>query len=133
MGIGAWVRNPGSLSPPPIIPVLSVGGVFDVPVQFCCGTEIANAGAQDMFLGIKPADSPAGDYIASNNSPIQTSSGLYVFSVDLTTTDAKAYFTANPTELTQDAAMQIAFTQDGVERRTVPLGIVIQNDYLQDQ
>jgi threonine synthase len=74
-----------------------------------------------------------GAYVATDNAPTTGGDGSTVFSMDLTTNDAKAYFTANPTADTVNAAFQIAYTVDTIERRTTPLPIVLQNDYLQNQ
>lgn len=130
--LNAWVRKPGSKSPPEMIPVLCVGGVFDFLVTFCDGTKIENPTASAWFGGIKIKDDFSGDYIASDNAPEVGGDEEMRFSFDLTTVLAKAYFAANPTEATANAAIQISMTDGfGIVRRTQPLFIILQNDYLQ--
>ncbi len=131
--VGTWVRTPGSTSPPQMTPVLTIGGVFEMPVQFCRGTDIEQTGASEWFAGIKVSGDHTGEYVAEDDAPTNGGDGSTVFSMDLTTVAAKAYFTANPTADTVSAAFQIAYTVDSVERRTTPFPIVLQNDYLQDQ
>ena len=109
------------------------GGFFETAVQFCRGTDIESTGASSFFAGIKIYGDYSGAYVDTDNAPTTGGDGSTVFSMDLTTNDAKAYFTANPTADTVNAAFQIAYTVDTIERRTTPLPIVLQNDYLQNQ
>ncbi len=102
-------------------------------VQFCRGADIEQTGASDWFAGIKISGDHAGSYVADDDAPTTGGDGSTVFSMDLTTNDAKAYFVANPSSDTVNAAFQIAYTVDSVERRTTPFPVVLQNDYLQDQ
>lgn len=129
--LGAWVRTPGSTAPPQMVPCLSVGATYDVAVQFCCGSQIEAIGADDFELVIKPKSAPTGAAIAEADTPIQASTARYVFAVALTPESAGAYFVANPSELTQDAVIQIGFTQDSAQRFTAPLEVAIQTSYIQ--
>jgi len=133
LNIESWVRKPGSTSPPQMTPVLTIGGFFETAVQFCRGTDIESTGASSFFAGIKIYGDYSGAYVDTDNAPTTGGDGSTVFSMDLTTNEAKAYFTANPTADTVNAAFQIAYTVDTIERRTTPLPIVLQNDYLQNQ
>lgn len=131
LDLGAWVRNPGSSSPPQMTPVLTIGGVFELPVQFIRGTELEDIGASSVEAVLKIAGDYTGDRLAEDNVPTTGGDGSLVFALDLTTSDAAAYFTANPTADTVDAAVQISYVSDSIERRVVPFSVVLQNDYLQ--
>ena len=133
LDVGTWVKKPGSTSPPQMTPVLTIGGVYELAIQFCRGTDVEETGASAWFAGVKIADDHAGDYLDSDNAPTTGGDGSIVFSIDLTTVAAKAYFTTNPTEDTVKAIVQFAYTVDSIERRTTPFPVVIQNDYIQDQ
>jgi len=129
--LNAWVRKPGSKSPPEMTPVMGVGGVFDFPVTFCKGVETENPLATAWLGGIKIEGDNAGSYVASDAAPEVDGAESMRFVFDLTTVAASAYFVANPTADTVNAVVQIGFTDAfATERRTQPLRVVIQNDYL---
>lgn len=132
LALGAWVRKPGSNSPPWVSPVLTIGSKFQVPIQFCEGGKLTVPAASSWLAGLKIANDFAGDYVASDGSPTSEGTDVLTFTLDLTTGDAAAYFTANPTSPTVAGAFQIGFTVDGIESKTVPLAITLQNSYLQD-
>jgi len=132
--LNAWVRKPGSKSPPEMTPVLCLGGVFDFNVTFCDGARIENPAASAWIGGIKMAGNPTGEYVASDTDPEVDGTEAMRFMFDLTGTEnpAAVHFAANPTLATAIAVIQIGFTDAfGIERRTTPLQIVLQNDYLQ--
>ena len=133
LDINAWVRTPGSKSPPQMTPVLTIGGVFEIAVTFVQDGAIYDPLASSYYLGAKLAGDMAGAYIAHDSAPTTGGDAQQVFSLDLTTVAAKAYFTTNPTEDTVAAVLQLKYVADSIERRTVPMAIVLQNDYLQDQ
>jgi len=132
LNLNAWVRKPGSKSPPEMTPVLGIGGVFDFPVSFCKSGEIENPIASAWLGGIKVEGDYAGAYVASDDEPEVCGNESMRFIFDLTTPEASAYFTANPLKETFYAILQISFTDAfGTDRVTSPLRIVIQNNYLQ--
>ena len=133
LDIGAWVRTPGSITPPPIQPVLTIGATYQIEVTFCRGGQIENALGGTFFGGIKIKGDYSGDTVASDSSPVQTGDVSTVFTMDLTTTEGKAYFTANPTADTVAAVFVIAATIDDTEFKTAPMELTLQNDYFSDQ
>jgi hypothetical protein len=133
LDLGAWVRNAGSSAPPQMVPVLTTGGTFQIPVLFVRGTSTESVSGGTFFGGIKIAGDHSGSYVASDASPTVDGDGSVLFQLDLDTTDAKAYFVANPTEETANAAFEVAMTANGSKMKTVPMLVVLQNDYLKDQ
>ena len=133
LDIGTWVRTPGSTSPPQMTPVLTIGGVFDISISFVQDGAVIDPAASSYYLGVKLSGNMTGAYVASNSSPVTGGDAQQTFSLDLTTTEAKAYFTTNPTADTVAAVLQLKFVVDSIEKRTAALSIVLQNDYLQDQ
>lgn len=131
--LGAWVRNPGSESPPQISPVLTVGAKYQLDVAFVNGTEIQSVAGGTFYGGIKIKGDYSGDVVASDDSPTFDGDESAVFNMDLTTTEGKAYFTANPTVDTVAAVFVIAATIDVDEFKTAPLEITLQNDYFPEQ
>jgi hypothetical protein len=131
-GISAWVRIPGSDTPPWMTPVLTVGATHAISITFVDGFDTVNVSGATWFLGIKSTLDFTGDYIGSNSTPTEDGEGAIDFVLDLDTVDAKAYFVENPTADTLKASMEITWTIDN-KQTTVPLDVVIQNTYLQDQ
>jgi hypothetical protein len=74
-----------------------------------------------------------GDYtgaiISETTDPVENGDYVQTFSFDLNDVE---YFTTNPAEDILKAVVQIRWIIDGIERKTIPLTIFIQNDYLQD-
>lgn len=133
LDLGAWVRNPGSESPPQVSPVLTVGAVYDIEVTFVHGTSSQSTSGGTFYGGIKLKGDYSGTVVAADAAPTFGGQESVIFSIDLTTTDAKAYFTANPTADTVEAVFVIAATLDTTEFKTPPLEITLQNDYFADQ
>jgi len=130
LDLNAWVRKPGSKSPPEMVPVVAIGGVFDFPTTLCRGSVTEAPTAQGWFAGLKLAGDFAGEYLAIDAAPEISGDDSVVFIFDLTS--QIQYFTDNPTADTVGGAIQVSWNDAfGVERRTQPLAIVIQNDYLQ--
>jgi len=125
-----WVRTPGSDQPPWTVPVLQIGGDYSFSVQFCRGAEIVDDGADTFVAGVKTADNFTGAYVASDTSPVTGGSGETIFTFDLTTTAAKAYFTTNPTAGDVDGVIQVAFEVGTETTITVPLTCQILNSYI---
>jgi len=133
LSINAWVRKPGSNSPPEMTPVMCIGAIFDFPVTFCAGVATENPIATAWIGGIKLEGDATGEYVASDSAPEVDGAEMMRFVFDLTTgTDPAAlYFAANPTAETVAAVVQIGFTDAYSNvRRTQPLRIVLQKDYL---
>lgn len=131
LNLSAWVRKPGSKSPPEMTPVMGIGGVFDFQVAFCRSIQIENPIASAWLAGIKVEGDYSGDYVASDNAPEVDGNESMRFIFDLTTAEASAYFTANPMKESFYAIVQIKYTDAfAVERVTSPLRVVIQQDYL---
>ena len=129
LDLGAWVRSPGSQSPPQMVPCLTIGGVYQIEAAFTKGEAVQNLSGGTFFGGVKIKSDYAGEALASDSSPSQNGDESIVFSLDLTTDSAKSYFVANPTADTASAVFVIAATVDGVEFKTSPFELVIQNDY----
>ena len=131
--INAWVRTPGSVSAPPIQPVLTIGATYQIEVTFCRGAEIENVMGGTFYGGIKIKGDYAGDVVADDDAPDQIGDNGIVFNIDLTTAEGKAYFTDNPTTDTVSAVFVIAATIETTEFKTTPLEITLQNDYFPEQ
>lgn len=129
LDFGAWVRKPGSSAPPWIQPVLTVGAKYTIQATFCRGAEIIAGLAGTFYAGIRIKSDYTGTIISENSDPDFTGENSVSFLMDLTTTDAKSYFTANPTENTVQAVLVIAATIDDDEIKTSPFEITLQNDY----
>lgn len=125
----SWVVRPGSDTPPQMQPVLTIGATYQIGVSFVRGEDTVNVGGSAFYGGIKIKSAYSGTVIASDSSPIQDGDETTVFSIDLTTTDGKSYFTANPTIDSVEAVFVVVATIDGVEFKTPPLEITLQNDY----
>ena len=130
LALNCWVRNPGSTSPPPIVPVLTVGSVAQMMVKFCKGEEIVTSFTA-FSAGIKISGDFTGEYIAQDDAPSELGGDSYVFQFDLTTPESRAYFTENPTAEIFTAAIMIGYTESEIDGATGPLEIAIQNSYLQ--
>lgn len=133
LNLGTWVRLPGSVSPPQTTPVLTVGASYRVEVTFCRGDAIENVMGGTFYGGIKIKGDYSGEVVASDADPDQIGNNGIVFSINLTTTEGKAYFTSNPTLDTVPAVFVIAATIEENEFKTSPLEIILQNDYFPDQ
>lgn len=133
LDLGAWVRNPGSDSPPQMEPVLTVGATYHLLVKFIRGTTVQDPSGGTLYGGLKLKSDYSGDILADDAAPTVNGDGSAAFSIDLTTVAAKAYFTANPTADTTDAVFVIAATIDDYEFKTPPFSITLQNDYLPEQ
>lgn len=129
LNIGSWVRTPGSVTSPPIQPVLTIGATYQIEVTFCRGETIENVMGGTFYGGIKVKGDYAGDVVADDATPVQIGDNGVVFAIDLTTVAGKAYFTANPTIDTVAAVFVIAATIETTEFKTAPLEITLQNDY----
>lgn len=133
LDIGAWVRTPGSVTPPQIQPVLTIGATYQIDATFCRGENIENVMGGTFYGGIKIKGDYNGSVVASDSSPEQIGDNGIVFAIDLTTTAGKAYFTANPTLDTVAAVFVIVATIDESEFKAAPLEITLQNDYFPEQ
>jgi hypothetical protein len=130
--LNSWVRQPGSSEPSWITPVLTVGSTHAIQITFVKGFDIQDVSGATWFLGIKSALNFAGDYIGSNSTPTEDGENVITFILDLDTVAAKAYFVTNPTTDTLACNLQVVWTIDD-KISTNPLGILLQNTYLQDQ
>ena len=129
LDLSAWVRKPGSDSPPAILPVLTIGSRFEIPVQFVRGLTVEPLASLPM-AGVKVKGSFSSAYLASDNAPNDNGDGSYSFILDLTTIAAKAPFVSAPTSETVDCVFQVSAQIDGNELHTPPLSVTLQNDYL---
>jgi len=111
-------------------PVITIGASALMLVKFCKGEEIMS-GFSSMTGGIKIAGDFDGEYVAEDASPSISGVDAFVFQFDLSTPEASAYFTENPTAETVKAVIQLAYNDGETDGATVPLAIVIQNTYLQ--
>ncbi len=131
LDLSAWVRKPGSTSPPWMEPVITLGGVQIVTVLFCRGATPAVISTSETWLaGIKAAGDYAGAYIASSTTPENRDGESVTFEMDLTTPEAAAYFTANPTASLVACELQIEVTVDSVKTVTTRLPVTLQNSIL---
>lgn len=126
---GTWVERPGSATPPQSIPVLTIGAVYQIPVAFIRGELVENVMGATFYGGIKIKSDYSGDVVASDAAPTQDGEEAVVFSIDLTTTSGKAYFTTNPTVDSVSAVFVVLATIDEAEFKTPPFEIALQNDY----
>ena len=129
LNLGAWVNQAGSVSPPFMEPVLTIGASYQLLVSFCRGSEIVNVSGGTFYGGIKVKGDYAGTITASDASPVEDGEGAIVFTMDLDTTEGKEYFTDNPTADTVSAVFVIEATIDEIEFKTPPFPITLQNDY----
>ena len=133
LNAGAWVGRPGSETPPVMVPVLTVGATYQIEVSFVRGSDVENVLGGTFYGGVKLKGDYSGTILADDAAPVQNGEESIIFSIDLTTTDAKAYFTENPTEDTVSAVFVVAATISDYEFKTPPFEIVLQNDYLTEQ
>lgn len=129
LDITAWVRKPGSSSPPAILPVLTIGSKLTLSVQFVRGLAVETLAALPM-AGVKTKGDFSGAYLASDNAPNDNGDGSYSFVLDLTTIAAKAPFVSSPTSETVDCVFQVSAQIDGNALHTPTLSVTLQNDYL---
>lgn len=129
LNLNSWVRSPGSTAPAPMTPVLTIGATALMLVKFCKGEEIVTSFSA-VGAGIKIYGDFDGDYVSQDNAPSESGGDAFVFQFDLSTPEASAYFTANPTEETAKAVIQLSYTESGTDGVTVPLSIILQNTYL---
>ena len=127
----AWVRQPGSNSPPWSTPVLPISGKSNVAIQFLEGGEVITPAASDWMAVVNLDGDFSANHLAESITPFDDGTGAVVFTLDLTTPEALAYFTANPDEPTVKCQLQIGFTYQGDSKRTVALAVILQNDYIQ--
>jgi len=126
----AWIRKPGSTIPAWNPIVLPSGAVSSIDVTFVRGYSVEEMGGVTSWNArIRAYGDYAGTIIAQTTDPVENGDYVQTFSFDLNTV---AYFTANPAEDTLKAIVQIRWVIDSIERKTIPLTIYIQNDYLKD-
>ena len=130
--LASWVDRPGSKNAPWMTPVLTVGAIHAITVDFIDGFDSLNVSGATWFLGVKSTLDFAGDYIGTNSTPTEDGENAITFLLDLDTVAANAYFTLNPTVDTLACTLQITWTIDD-KQVTTPLDVVLQNTYLQDQ
>ena len=133
LDLGAWVSRPGGTSPPQMTPVLTVGAIYQMPVTFIRGEQLQSVGGGTFYAGIKIKSDFAGTVGAGDATPTIDGEQAVIFSMDLTTTDGKAYFTANPTADTVSAVFVVVATIDAGEFKTPPFEVTLQNDYFSDK
>jgi hypothetical protein len=131
LDLNAWVRKPGSASPPWMEPVVTLGANAEVSIQFCRGAvPVVISSSETWLAGLKIAGDSSGDYVASSDEAVNRTGQGTSFNLDLTTAEAAAYFTANPTAAIVACEFQVEFTVDGVKTVTTRLPVTLQNSIL---
>lgn len=126
-----WVRRPGSTSPPWMEPVLTLGSVYEISVQFCRGGATVSVSSSETWLaGVKIQGDYSGAYIASTTTAINRGGPDTAFILDLSTVEASAYFTVNPTESIAPCEFQVKYTVGTKTTATTRLPITLQNTIL---
>ena len=126
-----WVRRPGSTSPAWMEPVLTLGSTYEISVVLCRGASVEPIPPADSWLaGVKIQGDYGGAYIASSTTAINRGTPDASFILDLTTTEAAAYFTANPTKSIAACEFQVKYIIDGSTTATTRLPITLQNTIL---
>lgn len=112
-------------------PVLTIGSVFEIAVTFCRGGSVENVSSSETWLcGIKLQGDYSGPYVASTTTAINRGSPDTSFILDLTTAEAMAYFTANPTESIAACELQVKLTVGAKITATTRLPLTLQNAIL---
>ena len=128
--LNQWISRPGAKTPPTITPVVTVGANHIFSVHFFRDMVPQTVGASSWALELKHAGDYNGAAIVTDSTATQGGLGEIHFNIDLTDADPFAG-SATPNADTIPAAIQISWTdQDGSNRETVPLAVVIQNTYL---
>jgi exo-beta-1,3-glucanase (GH17 family) len=110
-------------------PVLTVGATYPIEVTFCDGPLLVSIFDTTLTAGIKIKSDYAGDIVAEDLAPFRDGQERVVFSVDLTTEAANAYFVANPTAESVNAVLVVDYEIDSVVSKTVPFDLVLQKNY----
>lgn len=133
LDLNDWVRKPGSTAPPWMEPVLTIGSVFEISFTFCRGGAVEFVSPSNTWLcGIKLQGDYSGPYVASSTTATNQNQGDpgTSFILDLTTSEASAYFTANPTESIAACELQVKFTVGSAVTATTRLPLTLQNTLL---
>lgn len=128
--INSWVRKPGSTSPPEISPVLSIGGKYSISITFCRGTTVVVIAPDSIVAAIKIEGDMLGTSVARTTTYTAGDLENILVVMDLTTVDANAYFTANPTAESGKAIFQLAYVISSVPTVLSQLNLTLQATYL---
>lgn len=126
----AWIRKPGSTIPAWNPIVLPSGAVSSIDVTFVKGYSVEEMGNVSSWTArIRAYGDYTGTIISETTDPVENGDYVQTFSFDLNNV---GYFVTNPAEDILKAVIQIHWVAANIERKTIPLTIFIQNDYLQD-